>query len=192
MKKIIALLVPPAVAAALWIGCASAPTKTEAKFFNIETNYVPVTNAVVLVNPDGTKTTNYIGSLKETYVYNPGAGEGVVTQIGTAIGNLFGLGGVVGTGLGALFGLWRWSRGTKSAQTANNLAQSIEVIREFVKQLPNGQVYDSELINWLTQHQAEAGVLSNVIGILKEQVSNPEAKAAADQVRATIESLLKK
>lgn len=174
------------------VGCHSFPTATEQRFFNIETNYVPVTNAVIVTNPDGTKTTNLVETSKPIYLFTKGAGETQITQIGTEVGNLFGVGGIVGTALGALFGAWRWVRGNKAAQTADNLAQSIEMIREFVKSLPNGAVYDSELVNWLTQHQAEAGVLQSVIAILKNEVNNPEAKAAADQVIATIASLIKK
>jgi hypothetical protein len=192
MKKIIALSFVPIIAGFIWVGCAGEPTRVERWLFNIQTNYVPVTNMVVAVNPDGSKVTNAIVSVAPVYIPTKGQGETTVTEIGTEVGNVFGVGGLVTTAMGVLFGAWRWIRGNKAAQTADALAQNIEMIREFVKQLPNGTTYDNVLTSWLTQHQAEAGVLQQVIGILKTQVSNPEAKAAADQVTATIEGLLKK
>lgn len=191
MKKILAFLAIPLLVGTVWIGCAGTPTKLETKLFNIQTNYVPVTNAVIVTNPDGTRTTNLVPGVTPIYVYAKGPGETQVTQIGTDVGNVFGVGSLVGGAAGVLFGLWRWVRSNKVAQTAGDLAQNIETIREFIKQLPNGATYDSVLVNWLTQHQAEGGVLNEVIGILKNQVNNPEAKAAADQVMATITDLLK-
>lgn len=192
MKKIIAFIAIPVIVASVWLGCAGTPTKLETKLFNITTNYLPVTNEVIAVSPDGTKVTNLVESAKPVYVYTKGSGETQITQVGTDVGNLFGVGGLAGTAIGMLFGAWRWIRGNKVAQTANELAQNIETIREFVKQLPNGATYDSVLTGWLTKNQAKAGVLNEVINILKQQISNPEAKAAADQVSETIAGLLKK
>lgn len=173
-------------------GCHSFPTKTEQKLFTVQTNYVPVTNLLVTTNPDGTLSTNPVITQTEKYQYLPGKGEASITAIGTETGNVFGVGGLVGTAIGVVFGAWRWIRSSKAAKVANTLAQEIELVREFVKNLPNGAAYDSELVNWLQQHQAEAGVLQSVLKILRDEISNAEAKGSASEVIEAIESLTKK
>jgi hypothetical protein len=62
-------------------------------------------------------------------------------------------------------------------------------MREFVKQLPNGAVYDSALTQWLQQHQADTGTLTTVMNLLENTVSNPDATVAAQQIRAAIAAL---
>ncbi len=136
-----------------------------------------------------TNTVTTTNQLEAGYVYTPGAGAKVIQETGGAVGNLFGVGGIVSTAIGALFSLWGYTRSRKSLLTAANMAQSIETIREFVKSLPNGQTYDNELVNWLTQHQAEGGVLNNVLELLKSQVSNVDAKDAAQHIQSILAAL---
>lgn len=187
----LAVLVSVGTLAVVLQGCGSVPTKTEQKLFTVQTNYVPVTNLLVTTNPDGTLATNPVVIREEKYNLLPGKGEIAITQIGTETGNVFGVGGIVGAALGALFGAWRWFRSSKSEKVANTLAQEIELVREFVKTLPNGNVYDSELVNWIQKHQAEAGVLQSVIKILRDEINNDEAKGSVSQVIEAIESLKK-
>jgi len=136
-----------------------------------ETNRVSVTNQV------------------EGYVLTPGPGAKAVAETAGAVGNLFGVGGITSTVVMSLFSLWGYARSKKSLLTAANLAQSVETIREFVKALPNGAQYDNELVNWLTQHQAESGVLNNVLDLLKKEVSNDDAKNAAQHIQTILEAL---
>jgi len=176
MKKLFVL----PILALLIYGCSSAPTRTEQGLFNIQTNQVPV---VVLSN--GVP----VNSQAEVYSYTLGPGARNVQEIGTAVGNLFGVGGLVGTGLGALFSLWGWVRSSKKGQTAVTLAESIETMRMFIRQLPNGSVMDNELVNWMQAHQAETGVLNEVMALLSKYVDAGDAQAAAQQVQAVINSL---
>jgi len=208
-----------AAAVSLLWGCTSTPpTPREQRLFDIQTNYTPViqvqtnvitrtlyqTNEVVVTNITGVieyrtnllpiliYETNIISRVvtNESYVYTPGEGAKEIQAVGREIGNLFGLGDVVGFGLGALFSIWAFFRSKKAYTTAANIAQAVETMREFIRSLPNGAVYDNELVNWMQKHQAEAGVLSQVIALLQKEVSNPDAKAAAENVKKIIEGLL--
>lgn len=203
-KMVVGFLAGLAIAS--MVGCASRPpTKTELKFFDVQTNLAPVisvqtnvipvtiyrTNEQNVVIPVTLYETNVVPvtNYTEAYVYKPGAGAAEAAQVGGAVGNLFGAGGIASTGIMALFSLWGYLRSRKSLVTAGNIAQTVETIREFVKTLPNGTVYDNELVNWMQQHQAEQGVLNQVLDLLNKQVSNADARVAADQIRATITAL---
>jgi len=146
------------------------------------------TNEAIMITQQ-TNTVTITNQLAAGYVYTPGPGAKVIQEVGTGVGNIFGVGGIVGTALGALFSLWGYVRSKKSLLTATNLAQTIETIREFVKSLPNGSTYDNELINWMTTNQANAGVLQDVLKLLENQVSNPDAKEGAAHIASIIEAL---
>lgn len=195
------------------------PTKTEQALFNVETNIYPVlrpvtnyypvtvyqTNPVVIrvTNEQKEVVTKYetnvvpitvpmpkveqVAGLQTNYTYKEGAGEAQIKAVGTSIAAPLGFGGVVGAGLGMLFSFYRWVRSAKTV--SNTLAQSIETMREFIKQLPNGLVYDAALTQWLEKHQAETGTMKQVIDILATAVSNPDAQIAAQQVKAAIAAL---
>lgn len=200
-------------------GCSTAPpTKFEQGLFTIQTNYVPQVTVqehvipitktnyltVTVTNLQGvtqfyTNTvivpafqTNLVTTtnLQEAYTYAPGKGEEEIKASAGAVGSLFGMGPLFTAGAGLIFGAWRWVRGRKALMTAANMAQSVETVREFVKALPNGQVYDNELVNWMQKHQAEGGVLNDVLSLLQRNVNNPDAKIAAKQVQDTISALL--
>jgi hypothetical protein len=164
------------------------PTKTEQALFTVTTNYVP--SVVTVTNPPTapgqpptvTTTTN----LTPTYTWAPGKGIADAQAVASLIP---GYGSLAGMGIGALAAIWGWIRSSKNGTTAATLAQSIETIREFVKTLPNGAVYDNTLTTWLTQHQAETGTVDSVLALLENDVSNPDAIVAAQQLRATIASL---
>lgn len=202
----------------LIFGCASKPPSAwEQHWFNITTNYVPQvsvqtnvipvtiiqTNIVVVTNaqsvveyrtnvvPILSYQTNAVTvtNLAEQYSYKPGAPAQEVQGVGAAIGNLFGLGGVVSTALAGLFSLYGYVRSTKNHAAATNLAQTVETMREFVKSLPNGAQYDQVLVNWMQTHQAEQNVIQDVVRIVSREVSNPDAQAASQQILALLNSL---
>lgn len=203
----------------LMAGCAGPPTAREARFFDIttnvepmvivRTNYVPIhyTNYQVIqvpstnpLAPPVTITNEYrltvfetnrvtTTNLVESYEFKPGAGAREITEIGGAVGNIFGVGGLVSTALAGLFGIWAQVRSSRRYRTAGSLAQTIETLRAFIKALPDGARYDNELVNWMQTNQANAGVLQSVIGLLEREVSSSDAKEAARQIAAIIESL---
>jgi len=146
------------------------------------TNYVSVPVPVVTL----------VTSTVPAYAYTQGTNTAAAVQTAAAIGNLVapGLGGqIAGAIAGLLFTGWCWFRSSRATKVAQNSAQVIEAAREVLKSLPNGKAYDSELVAWMQQHQAEAGVLENVLGILDRNVSNADAKYTAEQIRAAVAAI---
>lgn len=164
------------------------PTALEQKLYQVDTNFtlIPtrVTNTVA-----GVSTVSTQDVATPQYVYHNGPGVRGAQEIGTTIGNLFGVGGLVGTGIGALASLWGWVRSSKWKGTGATLAQSIETMREFVKGLPNGGVYDNALTQWLQQHQADTDTIKQVMDLLENNVQNDSAQIAAQQIKAIIGQL---
>lgn len=146
-----------------------------------QTNVVPVTVQTTNVSMVATQQANY--------TYTIGKGGQDVTQVGGLVGNLFGVGGLVSTGLAGLLSIWGWVRSSKNYATGANLAQSIETIRSFVQQLPNGAVYDKALTDWLQNHQVQTGEINQVLTLLANEVNNDSAKMAAQQIMAAIAAL---
>lgn len=197
---------PPTALEQRWFNIVTNPPVIE-----VRTNIIPVTVfqtnqvPVFLTNVTGVTEvkTNYVAvpvtvyqtnlatvtNVPESYVYTPGAGAKVIQETGGAVGNIFGVGGLVSTALGGLFSIWAFMRSRKNYVTAANIAQTVETVREFVKQLPNGSTYDNALVQWMQLNQANAGVMQQVVTLLQREVSNPEARVAAQQVLNTIDAL---
>lgn len=165
----------------------------------IQTNTVPVTNTVGVVayqtnvvsvqQQQAVVSTNTVQTPTYTETLKPGVATGV-TAGGSILNTLFpGVGAIAVQGLLALLGGWGYLRSTKLGNTSTALAQEIEAIRTFVQTLPNGQVYDAAFVNFLQGHQAEAGVVQQVVSILGSDISNPDAKAAASQIAQFIQQL---
>lgn len=194
------------------------PTAFERSLYDVHTNYVPTvtvqtnvipvttyqtnTVTVTVTNPVGVVEwhtnvavvpvtqyqTNYASVTNQTpnYTYAPNSrltgAEGAVSAIPV-------YGTLASTALAGLAAVWGWFRSSKNGAAGATLAQSIETMREFVRQLPNGNVYDTALTQWLQQHQADTGTLTTVMNILENSVSNPDATIAAQQIRAAIAAL---
>ncbi len=169
-------------------GCSTKPpTALESKLFTVTTNFYP--QAVVVTN-SGQVVTQFVQM--PAYTYAPGPGGEAAKGAAGAIGNIAapGVGGPIASGaVGLLLAAWAWFRGSKQSATANNLAQTIEVARELLKSLPNGAGLDNQLTTWMQQHQAEAGVIPQVLDILDKTVDNPAAKQTADQLRAALAAI---
>src|SRR5437899_134488 len=171
------------------IGCSvvgknpKPPTALESGIFTVTTNYVTqyVTNAT---------GTTWITNIVPQYQYAAtGQGAQDAKAVAGTIGALFGVGGLTTTAMSTLLALWGYLRSTKNYATAANTAQLVETLRQFIKALPNGMAYDAALTQFMTQHQNEAGVLAQVTQILANDVSNPDAKIAAESVIARLRQL---
>ena len=166
----------------------SPPTKAEQQLFTVQTNYVP--SVITVTNPPAAPglppTVTTQTNLTPNYTYSPGP---VIKDVQTGVGLIPGYGSLAGMGIGVLAALWGWIRSSKNGTTAATLAQSVETIREFIKTLPNGANYDNALTSWLQQHQADTGTIDSVLALLEKDVSNADAQVAAQQIRATIQSL---
>jgi hypothetical protein len=184
------------------------PTKFEEGVFDIKTNVVTevrtVTNHVQVpvevfhTNEVGVNVTNTIPQVvpqyitvtnhTEQYLYTP---KQIVTDTATTagtIGNIVapGIGGIVTGILGGVIAMWGKLRSTK--QVGTTLAQNIQTIREFLKTIPNGDKYDTLITQFMQKHQAEQGVLQQVVGILGE-IDRSDAKVAAQELQASLTAL---
>ncbi len=196
----------------------SPPSAIERGVFDVRTNYTPVlavqTNVVPVTvyqtNYATTTITNPVGVIEwrtnaivvpvvsyqtnsvlvtnqvPQYSYAPNA---TATGVTNAVGSIPVYGTLASTAITGLLAIWGWVRSSKNGAAGATLAQSIETMREFVKQLPNGATYDAALTQWLQQHQADTGTLNTVLGLLETSVSNPDATVAAQQIRAVIAAL---
>lgn len=126
------------------------------------------------------------------YEYKPSAMAMSAQATAGTIGNLAapGVGGSIATGMfGLILAGWSWLRSSRATKTAINSSQVIETMRELLKTMPNGKQYDAVLTQWMQQHQADAGVLSNVLDILENNVSNNDAKNVVQQLQSALTEL---
>lgn len=206
-RTILSISTTAIIAAALLVGCSlfgsnpSAPSSVEQHAFDIATNVVPqivtrtnvvtTTNVVNAPSPAGGTVlqTNVVNETHvvtvtnqvEQYQFSPKPAAVATAQaLGTASGPFTaGIGTMVSSGLIMLYGLWAHLRSNKEGNTSTALAQEIETIREFILTLPSGTKIDQAVTQFMQQHQVEAGVAQNVLGILAKNVSNNDAVAAA-------------
>ena len=197
----------------------SAPTKMEQALFTTITNtitqVVPVyqTNVITktqiipitVTNIENqvfttsytnvTQMTNVTTSLQTNttlaYTLTPSdTTKATISAVGTGI-NAFVPGGgtIASTAITLLVGLWGYLRSSKLKDTSGALSQEMETVLEFIKALPNGATYKTALTNFLAAHQADANVIKTVTALLANEVSNPDAKVAAQQVIDAINAL---
>lgn len=169
---------------------------------NSVTKIIEITNQVGIVVPQFVTNTvtipvpMLVTSVVQTqdYTFTPKTNglPAVASGVAGTVGNLVapGIGGPI-AGAIVPFGLaiWAWFRGSKKSATANNLAQTIETAREIIKSLPNGAAIDNQFTAWMQSHQAEAGVIPQVLDILNTTVDNQAAKETADQLKAALAAL---
>lgn len=201
-------------------GCAAVgpnptpPTKAESLIFNTVTNYqtvvVPayVTNQVQVqsfqTNVQGVVVTQYLTNTVPitvpaqtnqvptyTDTVKPSVKEGI-QGAGGILNFLFpGWGSLATNGLLALLGGWAYARSQKQGvNTTAALAQEIEVVRSLLQSLPNGAALDNQFVTWIQNHQAEAGILTQVMGVLASRVKNNDAQTAADQIAKAVQALV--
>lgn len=177
----------------LFTACSTAspkpPSTIERTFFTVVTNYVPIvtstTEVLVASNETGvTWVTNvtFETNWAEGYDFEPNTNALAVIETGTAVGNFFGVGGIVGTVLAVLFGVWAKLRTTNALKMAGVLAQIIEAGRKVLSSTPQGQKLETEWVAWMSKHQTQAGVILEVSKLLKQVVDVESAQAVANQL----------
>lgn len=170
-----------------------------------QTNYIPVTNTVTafvtntlnqVIDVPVTLVTvrtnvEYLTNIIETTVWTTKTNITTATGTAGAIINTFapGIGSLVTAIIGGLLGIWGTARSKnpqidQAQKVAASLAQIIEVGRNILANTPQGTQAAEAWKNWMIQHQAEQGVIQNVITLLEQSVNSQEAKAIADQLRA--------
>lgn len=191
--------------------CKSPPTAFERKFFDIQTNYVPIfvltTNTIQLTNTFIQFQTNQIGQivLHTNELIIPVHSLVTVTQIheqydltvkdstktGASVAgagaNLVipGSGGAVAGILIGLAGAWAKLRSSKKTNVA--LAQNVETALEFIETVPGGSKYTSAIKQFMQKDQAEQGVEKGVKAA-RAEVDNLKAKASVGAIDATIKN----
>ena len=189
-------------------GCSSTPTRLDEKFFDIQTNAVPriitITNIVpaapspqpagdpplsTLPSPLPQWQTNIITitNFLESYTYTPNTNAAQLASTVTRTADLFGpWGQLAGVVIGGIIGGYGLLRSSRSAKTAGVLAQVIETGRQVLQSTPEGQAMDQQWKLWMMQHQAEQGVVLDVLKLLDNVVDEPSAKTTAQELIALI------
>lgn len=97
--------------------------------------------------------------------------------------------GIATTGILLLLTIWGKLRSTKLGNTVGATTQEIETLREFIKNLPGGEQYDSVIVQFLQKHQMDANVLNTIIQFLQTKTSNGDARLAAQSLSDTLNNL---
>ncbi len=199
---LLATLVPMGLFVLALGGCKAAPTALEQRFFTVVTNYVPVvvTNTVFVTNTVTAVLTNSTGAVWSTtnisvsatpsigtnwaaaYDFRPNASAAELGTVGKAIGDPFGAGGIVELVLGGAFALWGIVRSNRAAKTSAALAQIIEVGRNVLATTPQGAALEEQWVSWMTKHQKERGVVTDVVRLLENTMDPLEARTQAKKL----------
>ena len=145
----------------------------------------PTREFTVVSEPVVTMSSNVLVS----YTYTANTNSSATTGTVSAIANLVapGSGGLVAAIGAGLWGLWGSLRSRKLKRTAGVLAQGIEVYGETIKALGStGEKVDGEVKAWMQNHQAQAGVATEVLTILNNTVDNQGAKDSANKIKEFI------
>jgi hypothetical protein len=128
-----------------------------------------------------TMVTNY----EEAYTYTPNERARSLSAVaGTAAGLLGPVGELVALLCAGAFGVWAQIRTTKATKVAGVLAQVIETGRAVLQSSPQGQKLDEKWKAWMITHQAEQGVIEDVVKLLATAVDDGTAKDAAGKLVA--------
>lgn len=175
-------------------------TVTVTNIYNVTNNVgvatpVPVPVQVQFTNyvTQTTYTTSTVTNMVPQYQLAAGGASQTITDVGGAVGSLFGVGGLVVAGLGALFGSYMKVRNNALAGQASTLntvsgvlAQNVETLRNVIATTPQGEQLGALVKQYLITHQATSGTISTIAGIVGNAVDNDSAKAAAAQIQALL------
>ncbi len=165
-----------AVGFGLLSACSGVPRAWEQRFFTVQTNTPTSALARQALPPQAPV---------ETYTFTPNANASTAATVAGNVAGMFGpWGELVSLAVGGFFGLYGMLRSSRSNKTAAVLAQVIETGRRILEQTPQGQQAQQQWVQWMMKHQAETGVLQNVIGILNKSVDPAQARSVANQLIA--------
>lgn len=201
------------IAAAISLsGCAAPgpqppPSKLDQVVFAIQTNIVNQTNTYQLTNVvtqvqavtntvgQVTSVTNvtqqvvpqYVAVPVTNYVYTP---KPVITDGANMIGGMTGpYGAVAAAALAGILGIWGRLK-SRQADTmqgvAENSTQALQTARAVIAALPNGASVADQFDKWLTAHQADADLASEIAGVLANVSSTHTIGVAAQGILAQV------
>jgi hypothetical protein len=211
--KILILILPLCL---MLIGCAGTPNLINRTLFNVETNFTPqvqvhlVTQTNFITQVQIVMQTNVIGQVSlatntvtETnfttisktntievphYVYtDKPAAVGAVETGGGILGGLWGMGGLAST---LALGAYHIYRQSQNKQVSGALIQGIETAKEVIKTTPQGERLQEAFQSWLVTHQAAAGVISPITGLVNDLVNSGQAQGEARTISAQVAGTL--
>lgn len=181
MKKLLATLFVLGI-----VGCGTLdrpPTAFEQKMFDVKTNLVevavPTTQTVVngeLVTVPG------ITSIVEQYEFLPNERQEAIKGTAKVVGSFWGVGDLAAALVGGAFGLWGMLRSRKSSKMASTLIQVIETGRQILQTTPQGQKLDDRWKTWMIQHQAEQGIINEVVKLVGQAANTEDAKLVSQKI----------
>ena len=131
-----------------------------------------------------TLVTNY----DETYTYTPNERARTVSAVaGTAAGLLGPVGELVALLCAGAFGVWGQIRSSRATRVAGVLAQVIETGRAVLQSTPQGQKLDDQWKSWMITHQAEQGVIEDVVKLLGKVVDHGSAMEVSRELVGLME-----
>lgn len=209
MKKLITLPAVLIFAAFILDGCAGTPNLVNRTLFNVQTNFTPqvvihtvtVTNVIDEVHVNVVTQTNSLQQVvlatnvvtfertnlttatvtvtnevpRYTYTDKPGAVLGIQAG-GGAIGGLWGVGGLASA---LLVGAYHVYQRSQNRDVNGALVQGIETAKEVMATTPQGAQLTAAFQAWLVTHQAAAGVIAPISGLVNDLVNTGQAQGDA-------------
>lgn len=185
-------------------GCAGTPNLVNRTIFNVQTNWVDQVRQVTQTNlvaetnwitmVDQQHQTNFVERITEktnyttatvtnevpvyTYTDKPTALAAIQTGGGLA-GAPWGIGGLLTT---LLIGGYHIYQRTQNKQVAGALIQGIETAKEVLRTTPQGAQLAASFGAWLVNHQAAAGVITPISGLVDDLVNTSQAQGDAKNI----------
>jgi hypothetical protein len=172
------VLVGSALACVVVAGCVGVPRAWERRFYDVQTNSLPTAVAT-----NQSRTVRVVPGAVETYSLTPNATSEQAAKTVGGIAGLFGpWGELAGLAAGGLIGLYGMLRSSRSQKTAAVLAQVIETGRMLLEGTAQGRAAEEQWRQWMIRHQAETGVMQDVVKLLQSAVDEPSAKEVAQEL----------
>ena len=131
-----------------------------------------------------TLVTNY----EPAYTYTPNERARSLSAVaGSAAGLLGPVGELVALLCAGAFGVWAQLRTSKATKVSAVLAQVIETGRAVLRMSPQGQKVDEKWKAWMITHQAQQGVVEDVVKLLATVVDDKTAYETAAKLLSMME-----
>ncbi|HEX5218384.1 MAG TPA: hypothetical protein VFZ59_02360 [Verrucomicrobiae bacterium] len=85
-----------------------------------------------------------------------------------------------------LGGLYHGYRQVRNRKVNEALVQGVETARAILETTPQGRAADAQFVEWLMEHQKEAGVFTIVTGLVDALTDNQAAKLTAQEIAERI------
>jgi hypothetical protein len=83
--------------------------------------------------------------------------------------------------------LYHGYRQVRNRKVNEALIQGVETVRAVLTTMPQGHAADAQFVNWLMDHQKEAGVFTTVSGLVEQLTDKPAAKMTAQEIAQRVQ-----